>query len=352
MSQLGEVSAIARKTIKYGSIALIAMMIGRSMMGMAYHWWKLRHPDPPPPPDVKFGKLPQLKFPKQNPEKFTYSLETPTGGLPTKLPKQEVVYFMPIRKPSLMAYDEAENIARELDFIEKPFKISESKYRWSGKIADLPSVLTMDIITGEFRWEKKWRVDDSFLIPTMLISKDKAVQIVKKQLSKLDLLADDLDSGIDKVSFWKVQGNQLVPAISLSKAQFVKVNLFRAPIKDMPVLTINPETGLVNALIGLQKEEKRQILTLEFKYFPVARSQKATYPLIGIQQAWQRLQAGQAFIAQKPQTNKAVAIAEIYLAYYDANEPQEFLQPIYVFEGKNFRAYVPAVADEWVSRKE
>ncbi len=353
MSQLTQVASVSRKVIKYGSLALIMMMVVRSMFGLAYRWWKLAHPDPPPPPDVKFGKLPVLKFPQQtlSSKEFQYSLETPTGGLPTKLPNQYAVYFMPIKKPSLLAYDEAKNLARQLDLIGQPFKLSESRYRWTGRIANLPTQLTMNIITGEFKFEKRWRVDNSFLIPSLVISKDQAVQLVKNQLSRLNLLADDLNEGKSLVNYWKIQGNNLVPAVALSKAQFLEVNLFRSPIKETPVLTTKPEKGLVRALIGLQKNEKKQIVELEYKYFPVARSQKATYPLIGIQKAWQKLQQGNAFVALKPlNKTKAVAISKIYLGYYDAETPQEFLQPIYVFQGKNFIAYVPAVADEWVSR--
>ncbi len=352
MNQLSQVASISRKVIKYGSLTLVMMMIMRGMFGVAYKWWKITHPDPPPPPDVGFGKLPKLQFPKTQVKSsdYSYQLETPTGALPTNLDKQIAVYFMPVKKPNLLAYDEAKNLARQLNFINEPLKLSESKYQWTGQVDGLPSKLTIDIITGAFKLEKKWQVDNSFLTPSMIISQDKAVQILKNQLSRLNLLVDDLDKGESKVSFWKVKNNQLVPAIALSKAQFVKVNLFRAAIQQIPVLTISPDKGLVRALIGLQKSEKKQIVDLEFKYFPVDKSQKAIYPLIGVSQAWQRLQAGKAYVAQKPQSSKKeIAISNIYLAYYDAEEPQEFLQPIYVFEGESFRAYVPAIADEWVS---
>ncbi len=353
MSQLSEVASVSRKVIKYGAISLVIMIVGRGILGVTYKWWKATHPDPPPPPDVKFGKLSQLQFPKQvvDTTKFHYSLETPTGNLPTKLPKQYKVYFMPIKKPSLLAYDQAKQLAESLGFIREPKKLSESRYRWSENL-DVPTTLTMNIITGEFRFEKKWRNDDSYLTPTYFISKERAINLVKNQLSRLNLLPTDLESGENKISYWKVQNDKLVPAVALSKSQFLKIDLFRAPLDETPVLTIGPDKGLVTAVLGLQKNEKKQIVELTYKYFPVDQSQFATYPLIGVQTAWQRLQKGQAYFAQIPPANKTeVGIEDIYLAYYDAETPQQFMQPVYVFEGKDFRAYVPAVADEWVEEK-
>ena len=351
MSQLSEVASVSRKIIKYGTISLVVMMVGRGILGLAYHWWKMAHPDPPPPPDVKFGKLPMLEFPQQSLKttSFSYQLETPTGNLPTRLPDQYKVYFMPIKRPSLLAYDQAKQLAENLGFIRDPRKLSESRYRWSENL-DVPTTLVMDIITGEFQFEKKWRNNDSYLTPTYFIPNEKAINLVKNQLSRLDLLPTDLETGETKISYWKVQNDKLVPAVALSKSQFLKVDLFRAELNDTPVVTIRPDKGLVTAVLGLQKNENKQMVELDYKYFPVDQTQFATYPLIGVQVAWQRLQKGQAYFAQVPPANKTkIGIEDVYLAYYDAETPQQFMQPVYLFEGKDFRAYVPAVADEWVN---
>jgi hypothetical protein len=44
-----------------------------------------------------------------------------------------------------------------------------------------------------------------------------------------------------------------------------------------------------------------------------------------------------------------ITIRNIFLAYFESEEPQNYLQPIFVFEGdKNFTAYVSAVDPEWI----
>ena len=44
-----------------------------------------------------------------------------------------------------------------------------------------------------------------------------------------------------------------------------------------------------------------------------------------------------------------IVIRNISLAYYDSDEPQEYLQPIFIFEGDNdFVAYLPAITGEYL----
>ncbi len=349
MSQLGEVAAVSRKVIKYGSASLVAMMVLRVMWNVGYAWWKANHPDPPPPPDVKFGKLPMLEFPVVDlVGGWQYKLETPTGGLPN-LPNQFKVYFMPIKKPNLLAYDEAAQLAENLGFLREPQKLSETEYRWRGNLG-VSASLQMNIITGEFLFQRNWREDKSYLVPNFFIEKDKAVNNVKNYLARLGLLASDMAEGKSTVEFLKVQNGKLVQAASLSKSQFIRVNLFRMPIEGVAVVNPLVNKGLISAVLGLQREETKRFVEIRYSYFPVDLDQSASYPLIGVQAAWQKLQNGQAFVASVRKGVKQIVIRKIYLAYYDPDTPQQFMQPVYVFEGDDeFVAYVPAVADEWVS---
>ncbi len=71
-----------------------------------------------------------------------------------------------------------------------------------------------------------------------------------------------------------------------------------------------------------------------------------SYPLKSIDSAWETLKKGDGYIASAEQDLQAVVVRRIYLAYFDAEEAQQFLQPIYVFAGDNsFLAYVPAISD-------
>ena len=92
------------------------------------------------------------------------------------------------------------------------------------------------------------------------------------------------------------------------------------------------------------------MIATEFHYFPVDESQFSTYPIKTSEVAWKE------FTESKAQTTSVgankegdnIKIRKIYLAYYDAGIPTDFLEPIYVFEGDNgYTAYLPAVTDDY-----
>ncbi len=348
MANLGETAIVARKAIKYGGIALVVLMVGRIVLTASIAYWRKLNPPPPPPPDVLFGKLPRVEFPQAEPQTFNFSLETPTGGLPTRLPNQFKVFFMPIKKANLLAYDAAQAIATRLDFIEPAKKLSETEYRWDSS-DPISSSLTIDIITGSFVLDKRWQEDTSYTTPTIFFSESQAIDRVYNLLSRIELLPDDIKEGKPTVLPLRADKDQIVSAVALAQAHFLQVNLYRAPVDGVAVVNPRTDVGLITAILALQREDSRQFINLKYDYFPVDLDRSAVYPLIGVSEAWKRLQEGQGFIAGvKPNTTN-VAIRDITLQYYDSDMPQQFMQPVYVFTGDpDFTAYVSAVSDSWL----
>lgn len=349
MNNLGETAIVARKAIKYGGIGLVVLMVGRIILSAGISIYKRLNPPPPPPPDVKFGKLPKLEFPQKEVANIgSYTLETKTGGLPNNLPEQFKVYFMPIKKANLLAYDAAKAVAGRLDFIAEPSKLSETEYRWDTS-EPINSSLTMNIITGAFVLDRKWTEDPSYLTPTIYYSETQATDRMTNLLSRLDLLPEDIVSGKSTVQPLKASNDQIVSAPSISQAHFVRVNLYRAPVDDVTVVSPRVDRGLITGIMALQREDDKQFVNLDYNYYPVDLERYASYPLIGVAEAWQRLQKGSAYFASARASATSVAIREVTLAYYDSETPQQFLQPVYVFSGDpEFVAYVPALADAWV----
>jgi hypothetical protein len=349
MANLGETAIVARKAIKFGGIALVFLIIGRVVLTASIAYWKKLNPPPPPPPDVLFGKLPKIIFPQAEPSNYNYALETPTGGLPTRLPGQFKVFFMPIKKASLLAYDAAQAVATRLDFIQESKKLSETEYRWDAT-DPIPSSLTVNIITGAFVLDKRWQDDPSYTTPTIYYTDSQAIDRVYNLLSRIELLPEDIKEGKPTVLPLKADKDQIVSAPALAQAHFLQVNLYRAPVDGVEVVNPSSKQGLITAILALQREDARQFINLTYNYFPVDLDRSAVYPLIGVAAAWQRLQEGQGFVAGvKPNTTNVV-IRDITLQYYDSDIPQQFMQPVYVFTGDpDFVAYVPAIADAWLT---
>ena len=339
---------MARKAIKYGGIALVFLMVGRIILTASYNYWKSLYPDPPPPPDVKWGKLPKLIFPQKELVSLQYKLETRTNNLPTNLPNQFNVYFMPIKKPSLLAYDAAKSVANRLDFIQEPQKLSESEFRWDTS-EPINSSITINIITGAFVLDKKWQEDTTLTVPTVFLSDEQAQDKLYSLLSRVELLPEDIKTGKSTVNNLKADKDQIVTAVSRSQAHFVRVNLYRKDVDGVPVIYPRSDRGPISAILALQREEKRQVINLDYNYYPVDIETSAVYPIIGTAEAWKRLQSGTAYIVSVKQNVATVTVRDVTIELYDAEEPQQFMQPVYVFRGDDdFVAMVPAVSDAWL----
>ena len=103
-------------------------------------------------------------------------------------------------------------------------------------------------------------------------------------------------------------------------------------------------------MVSGSNERNKQVIAGQFHYFPVDESQSSTYPLKAAQAAWDELNSGGAYVASVGinKDGDNVKIRRIYLGYYDAGTPNEFFQPIVVFEGdRGFIAYLPAVTVEF-----
>lgn len=345
MTGLTQAAIIARKTIRYTIYAIIFLMVGKVALDLTIRIYKKIFPTPPPPPTVKYGRLPKLIFPDFVRINLTYTLETPEGDFP-RLPTQAKVYFMPKISPNLLSLEVAIDKARRLGFTNEPQPISESLYRFLNP--SVPSQLEMNIVTGIFSLSYDLNADKTPLDKRPPIS-EIAASIFRSALSTAGILPPDLNGPVQS-DFLKLAEGKFVPALSLSDADVVKVNFFRKNYDNLPVLTAKPNEANVWAIVGGSADKNKQILAAEYHYFPVDETQFSTYPIKMPSQAFAELSAGNAYIANQglAKDGESLKIRRIYLAYFDPETPAEFLQPIFVFEGdKNFIAYVPAVAADY-----
>jgi len=350
MATLTQTAITTRKVLKYGALLLVAIFILKMTWDVGKVLWKKIHPSPPPPPTVAFGKLPKLKFSEKETFKLTSRLETIQGALP-KLPDVGRVYFMPQKPPNLLALDRAKQKARKMGFTGQPENIGNTNYRWTSSTAP-PTTLEMEINSGNFHLRYQYENDQDLLVQKNLPTNEQAAQEAKSFLQTNGLLTDDLATGSAEFNYLRYVSPDLLPATSLSEADFVRVNLFRADLNDLRIFPPNPKEALVSFLFSGNRENYKRIIEINYTYYPIDRNTSATYPLKPVNDAWQELQAGDGDIANLGQNkDKDITIRQIYLTYYDSEEPQTFLQPIYVFEGdNNFFGYVPAIALEWTEQ--
>ncbi len=347
MATLTEAAFKTRKIIKFGVIALLAFFVLRLGIRVGTAIWEKINPPPPSPPTVSFGKIPKIEFPsKDKPSNLTFKLETSTGQLPS-LPDKMNVYFMPYQRPNLLALEKAKQEALKMGFASEPEAVNEKTYRWV-KRQEATKILEMNIVDGSFTISYDWQNDSTILLEKKLPGEQQAKVEVQNFLRTIGALNDDLLTGRQEVSYLKAKVNELVPAISLSEADFVKVEIFRKNIDNWPVLTENPNKGIISFILSGSSNQDKKIIKVESNYFPINYTSFGSYPLQTADIYWQQLNKKEAFIANWDGQTNPVTIRRVYLAYFDSFNPQNFFQPIVVFEGdNNLFAYIPAVNPEW-----
>jgi len=347
MTALTNISITSRKAVRYGIYLIVFLIVGRIFLNAGISIYKKLFPAPPPAPTVKYGRLTKIPFPENGiTAKLTYILETPEGGLPTDIPSQTKVYFMPKTSANLLSLDSAKGKAGALGFSTNIQQVSDTIYRF--KNSGFPSTLQMNIVTETFSISYDLAADKTpidFKPPVAEV----AASEFKSFLSEANMLPADLTGSVTH-DFLKISNGQLVSAMSLSEANFVKINLFRKNYDDLPAMTGNPNQANIWAIIGGANSTGQKIIASEYHYHSVDESQFSTYPIKTPAEAFLELQNGQAFVASLGLNKDGdnLKIRHIYLAYFDPDVITEYYQPIYVFEGDNgFIAYLPAVTAEY-----
>lgn len=336
----------SRKAVKYGFLFLLLVIFGRVAWTSGTAVYRKIFPPPPLPPTVAFGKLPSMPFPdRPGLPKYTFTLQTPTGALP-KTPTTVAVYFMPQRPVTYLGLDEATKLARNLGFNKTPYSLTETIYRFEREA----SVAVLDVNTVNKTFSVSYNLETApDLLNQRPDSNQQAQEASQYFLQAAQLYSKDLEKGEKTFQYFKAQPPDLVETISLSEANFIRVNFFRNKINDLPIMTSTKTKSGVWFLVSGETSRDQQIIAGEFHYFPVDESKFSTYPIKTPQSAWDNLVAGGGFISQTPTSDLTqIIIRRVYLGYYDSGLPQGFLQPVYVFEGDNgFTAYVPAVTDQY-----
>jgi len=349
MFNLTQTAYWTRRLLKIGAFLLIAIIFLRVSFKIFSSVWQKIHPPAPPPPTVSFGKLPAIKFPgnSDSEKKLNYRLETIQGGLP-KLAEVAKVFFIPKEGPNLLSLQRANQQAKKLGFNSEPQQINETTYRWNNGETPI-TTLDININTGNFHLLYAYETDAEVINAQDLPTNQQAAQEAKNFLDAQGLLSTDLATGSAEFVYLKYSPPNLLPVASLYEADFVRANLFRADLDGLKILPPNPKNSLVSFLFSGIRTLGRRMVEINYSYYPLERETFATYPLKDTQTAWQELQGGKGYVANLGQNeNGNIVIRKVSLAYYDADQPQNFLQPIYVFEGdNNFIGFVPAVSSQW-----
>lgn len=344
MATLTEVAYYSRNIIKYSGLFILGYIILQFIFKFSIDLYKQLNPPPPPAPSMGFGALPKLYFAQTGEYKFNFLLQTPDGNFPVFSDRANV-YYIPPKKASLFAYTETEKMANSYRFFGTGEQVGKNLYQWQKNI---PQTLTIkiDSLRSSFSYEYAWQADTSLLSDKKALTEEMVYQIASNFIKQSGQNITDIFLNEAKLSYYKASGDKMVPVLSLSEADFIKVDYFRIKIDEYQVVTHKPQDGIISLIISRSNQFDKQVISAAFNYYSINYLQPETYPLAPIATAWEKLKAGQAYIASNNNNSEEIKIRRIELAYFDPPVAQEFFQPIYVFRGDNdFIAYLPAIAD-------
>jgi hypothetical protein len=354
-ANLTSIAISTRRVVRYGIFFIIFMTVARGVLAVGLNIYNSVVPKPPPAPTVRFGKLQAISFPAPNQDlpQFTYTLETTTGSLPA-FPTQVRVYLMPPYTSTLYSADDAKKNAAALGFAATPLELSPVLYRYASQ--KVPSVLEMNIVNGSFSVSYNLAADSSPLSglpPAPEVAANQATELLTQSgTSVLDL------TGPTKHEFLKVEGQNLVRALSLSDSNLIRINLFRKDYetglvlepKKLPAVTLDPNRSNAWMILSGARDRERQLVAAQVRHFKIDEKRFETYPIKTAATAFEELKTGKGYIANLGLNKDGnITIRKVYLAYFDPdNATSLYYQPVVVFEGdREFFAYVPAVTSTY-----
>ena len=352
MSSLTEISVTTRKLAIWLGIGLIVYVVFKSLFSLGISYWKATHKPPPVLPNVLFGKLPAPVFPKgaTSSAGFKFILENIEGQPPETTPSGKV-YVMPKKAPTILSSQRAKAFATKLGFVSEPEVLSATYYRFTNALDKLLT-LEVDIITMNFKFKYDYTKNPQIFFQGTIKSKEQAINEVKGYIGNNGLFDSVTATGKVTADILKfdVPTKTFSPASSLSNTDAVRINFFRNDLDGLKILPPLFDKSYNYVLYTASNSNSWKFPEVLYTYWPIDSTNFAIYPLRSGTAAWQNLIDGQATIVSLGKNSpNVVIIRNIYLAYYDSEDPQIYLQPIFVFEGdNNFVAYLPAVDSQWL----
>lgn len=316
------------------SIALIIVWIG-SIYSKRYLYSQL--PQVQEQPDLKFALLPKLKFIDSSVSSLNYSyrLDTPTGALPENLPSSVKIYAIPQLGNTFLAADKAREIANKFGFDSNPEIISANVHKFTNLDG---SEFNINITTGNFSFRKSVSTQSATeteqLRDTPLLS-----QNFRSFLDGVGLLPNQLRDGDIKTEYQV--------ATESGQPDTANLSIWQGKIDDLSIVTDKFKKGLIEAVVAGSSLSLNNYLSLDYTYWPIDTQTFAIYPIKSAEEALTDLRNGEGAIVTIPNTSE-VSIDTIYLAYFLSKEYPEYLQPVFVFQGKDFIALIQAVKKEYV----
>lgn len=336
-----------KKLLKWGAVALAALIVLVVLFRILLILKEAIFPSPPPAPTATFGVLPKIDFPESVNKEFTYAIDTLPGDLP-QLTYLTNVYRLEQRGPDILAVEKASDKVFNIGFNRRPQQVSDYVYRWSEPSAP-NRVLIQDIRLNEFNLTSSFLNFEEDLKKDQFENEEAILIAAAGFVQNLGIYPNDINQEKTKIELARLDGGTIQPTTKITNANLATVYFYQNDREEVPIVYPQGKNSSMKLLVGTA-DLNGNALEGKFSHQNIL-DESATYPIKSAQQAFEELQNGDGFVASHSGDSTNVKIKEVYLALYSEGKLQEYLTPVIVFEGdNNFIAFVPAVTDEWIEK--
>lgn len=355
MASLTETAQITRTVFKYFIVLTIVSFAGFYAVRYVMRTFFAAKPEIRMPTERLGKAFPPIAFPKSSQKMPQVSLDTLTGDFP-EIDRIATVHALPKQKSTFRGKDQAVRRAQVLGFTKQPKQIDTDVLEFTDEQLPLRT-LTIDVAQYHFMLKYNYLVDNSvFTSSTATFAEDAVVREAQEILYSLVSPPQELANGTTALEYFEFNQNQLLPVQKPQEADAVRINFFRAPVDNQPVVFALPSQSSTYVLIGQTVDRRKRILEATYAFRSIndpkpepgdKREANPTYYIKSPKQAFEELQAGKGHVAYTA-GESSVVVTDISLAYYESPE-SDYLYPIFVFSGDGFTAYVSALLDEYIA---
>jgi len=329
----------ARLLIKYGGI-LIGIVVSLMLVFRLGNFLKETFfPTPIAPPEEKYGTLPSLNFKTDEDFKPVYTIDTDTGFLPAFSDRARVFQFYEYDINILTLQRTRDNMSR-VGFTENEQKLEEFMYKWAHVNYPEKSI-TYNLYTKIFDIKYPYQTDNAVLEAQDLPKGTEAVALVQGFLQSIGEDISDIDFNSSIVNYYRLDSGKLAKISDQADAQIVQVSLVQKSLDELKMQYKYYNDSDMSFYVG-SGADGAHIVEAYYRHRRINDLESSTYSLITADQAFQKLQSGNALILKKGNSSQ-IDILDVYLSYFMNNVDDQYLIPVVVFEGKDFKAFVEAV---------
>lgn len=283
--------------------------------------------------------------------RFEYRFDT-LAGVPESLGEKANVYFLPEKTVTFGFRENVFLMAKSLGFNteEAEFELDENKD--TATFVDETQRLSVNIRNFNFDYEYSQLAQErQKLAQAEIPNEDRIRTVATDVLQSVDRYPAELARGKTNIIYlaFNPETEQMTVVETPEAANLVEVDFFRQDPEEGSI--VSPRFfNSQNYVILLFNDNEYQVVRAKMQFFPKSEQQVGVYPLKTGDQAFETLQAGGGYVVSGEEITAEIGIENVYLGYLDPSIYQPYLQPVYVYlGGNNFVAYVPAVADEWLT---